>query len=47
MPTDQVGITVVNTMLDKVIAAAKTEAIKRIEEGAKKKANDKLKNLFN
>ncbi|AGH47009.1 AsmA family protein [Paraglaciecola psychrophila] len=38
MPTDQVGITVVNTMLDNVIAAAKTEARKRIEEGAKKKA---------
>jgi hypothetical protein len=42
MPADQVGVTVVNIMLDKVIAAAKSEAKKRLAEAAKKKVNEEL-----
>lgn len=42
MPADQVGLAVVNVMLDKVIAAAKSEAKKRVTEAAKKKVNEKL-----
>jgi hypothetical protein len=42
MPADQVGITVVNAMLDNVIAAAKSEAKKRLALEAKKKVNEEL-----
>jgi hypothetical protein len=42
MPADQVGLAVVNAMLDNIIAAAKSEAKKRITEEAKKKAKEKL-----
>jgi hypothetical protein len=42
MPADQVGIAVVNAMLDNVIAAAKAEAKKRFAEEAKKKVNEEL-----
>jgi hypothetical protein len=42
MPADQVGVAVVNAMLDNVIAAAKSEAKKRLKEEAKKKAKEEL-----
>lgn len=42
MPADQVGAAVVNAMLDNVIAAAKSEAKKRLAEEAKKKAKEEL-----
>ena len=42
LPADQVGVAVVNAMLDNVIAAAKTEAKKRLAEEAKKKVNEEL-----
>jgi hypothetical protein len=42
MPADQVGVAVVNVMLDNVIAAAKSEAKQRLAEEAKKKVNEKL-----
>lgn len=42
MPADKVGLAVVNAMLDNVIAAAKSEAKKRLAEEAKKKAKEKL-----
>ena len=42
MPADQVGIAIVNAMLDNVIAAAKTEAKKRLAAEAKKKVNEEL-----
>lgn len=42
MPADQVGVAVVNAMLDNVIAAVKVEAKKRITEEAKKKAQEEL-----
>lgn len=50
MPADQVGVAVMNAMLDKVIAAAKSEAKKRVADEVKDKlldkANDKLKSLL-
>jgi hypothetical protein len=42
LPADQVGVAVVNAMLDNVITAAKTEAKKRLTEEAKKKAKEEL-----
>jgi len=42
MPADQVGMAVVNAMLDNVIAMAKKEAKKRLEEEAKKKVKEKI-----
>lgn len=42
MPADKVGLAVVNVMLDKVIAAAKSEAKKRLTDEAKKKAQEEL-----
>ncbi|MDP5030477.1 MAG: hypothetical protein NWQ54_13920 [Paraglaciecola sp.] len=42
MPADKVGLAVVNAMLDNVIAAAKSQAKKRLAEEAKKKAKEKL-----
>ncbi|GAC20762.1 AsmA family protein [Paraglaciecola arctica] len=42
MPADQVGAAVINAMLDNVIAAAKSEAKKRLAEEAKKKVNEEL-----
>lgn len=42
LPADQIGLAVVNKMLDNVIAAAKDEAKKRLTEEAKKKMNEKL-----
>ncbi|WP_339723065.1 bZIP transcription factor [uncultured Paraglaciecola sp.] len=42
MPADKVGAAVVNAMLDNVIAAAKSEAKKRLSEEAKKKVNKEL-----
>lgn len=42
LPADQVGVAVVNAMLDNVIAAAKAEAKKRLAEEAKKKVNLEL-----
>lgn len=42
MPADQVGIAVLNAMLDNVISAAKAEAKKRLKEEAKKKVNEEL-----
>jgi hypothetical protein len=42
MPADEVGMAVVNAMLDNVIAAAKSEAKKRLKEEAKKKAKEEL-----
>jgi hypothetical protein len=42
MPADQVGAAIVNAMLDNVIAAAKTEAKKRLKDEAKKKVNEEL-----
>jgi hypothetical protein len=43
MPADQVGVAVVQAMLDNVIAAAKSESKKRLEEEAKKKVKEELK----
>lgn len=42
MPADQVGMAVVNAMLDNVIAAAKSEAKKRLAQQAKKKVQEEL-----
>jgi hypothetical protein len=42
MPADQVGVAVVNAMLDNVIAAAKSEAKKRLADEAKKKVKEEL-----
>ncbi|MFT4995303.1 MAG: hypothetical protein ACI965_002352 [Paraglaciecola sp.] len=42
IPADQVGLAVVNAMLDKVIAAAKSEAKKFLAEEAKNKMREKL-----
>jgi hypothetical protein len=42
LPADQVGVAVVNAMLDNVIAAAKSEAKKRLTDEAKKKAKEEL-----
>lgn len=42
MPADKVGVAVVNAMLDKVIAAAKTEAKKRLLQAAKNKVDAEL-----
>ena len=42
MPADQVGVAVVNAMLDNVIAAAKSEAKKGLEAEAKKKVKEEL-----
>jgi hypothetical protein len=42
LPADQVGVAVVSAMLDNVIAAAKSEAKKRLAEEAKKKVKEKL-----
>jgi hypothetical protein len=42
MPADKVGAAVVNAMLNNVIAAAKSEAKKRLAEEAKKKVNEEL-----
>ncbi|MDN4502697.1 hypothetical protein QX776_09795 [Alteromonadaceae bacterium BrNp21-10] len=42
MPADQVGVAVVNAMLDNVIATAKAEAKKRLVAEAKRKAKEKL-----
>ena len=42
MPADQVGAAVVKSMLDNVMAAAKSEAKKRLAEEAKKKVNEEL-----
>lgn len=42
MPADQVGIAVFNSMLDNVIAAAKSEAKKRLADEAKKRVNEEL-----
>jgi hypothetical protein len=43
MPADQVGVAIFNAMLDNVIAAAKSEARKRLADEAKKKVNEELK----
>ena len=42
MPADKVGAAVINEMLNNVIAAAKSEAKKRLTEEAKKKAKEEL-----
>jgi hypothetical protein len=42
LPADQVGVAVVNAMLDNVIAAAKSEVKKRLEDEAKKKVKQEL-----
>jgi hypothetical protein len=42
MPADQVGLAVVNSMLDNVMAAAKAEAKNRLADEAKKKVNEEL-----
>ena len=42
MPADKVGLAVVNAMLDNIIAAAKSEAKKRLAEEAKKKLKEEL-----
>ncbi|MFT6898602.1 MAG: hypothetical protein ACJA13_003026 [Paraglaciecola sp.] len=42
LPADKVGVAVVNAMLDNVIAAAKSEAKKRLAQEAKKKVNEEL-----
>lgn len=42
MPADKVGIAIVNAMLDNIIAQAKAEAKKRLEEEAKKRLEAKL-----
>jgi hypothetical protein len=42
MPADQVGLAIVNEMLDNVIAQAKEEAKKRLKEEAKKKLDEKV-----
>jgi hypothetical protein len=42
MPADQVGVAVVNAMIDNVIAAAKAEAKKRLADEAKKKVEEEL-----
>ena len=46
MPANQVGAAVASAMLDNVIAAAKSEAKKRLAEEAKKKVKEKLKDLL-
>lgn len=42
IPADQVGAAIANAMLDNVIAQAKAEAKKRIEEEAKRKLKEKV-----
>jgi hypothetical protein len=42
MPADQVGVAIVNKMLDNIIAQAKAEAKKRVAQEAKKKAMEKI-----
>lgn len=42
MPADQVGAAIVNEMLDNVIAQAKAEAKKKLEDEAKRMAKEKL-----
>lgn len=42
MPADQVGVAIVNAMLDNVIAQAKSEAKRRLEDLAKEKAKEKI-----
>mgnify|MGYP000902441946 FL=1 len=42
MPADKVGAAVVDAMLSNIIAAAKSEAKKRLTEEAKKKAKEEL-----
>lgn len=42
LPADQVGAAIANEMLDNVIAQAKAEAKKRLEEEAKRLAKEKL-----
>lgn len=42
IPADQVGVAIVNEMLDNVIAQAKSEAKKKLEDEAKKIAKEKL-----
>lgn len=42
IPADQVGIAIANAMLDNVIAQAKSEAKKRLEEEAKRKLQEKV-----
>tara|TARA_B110000908_G_scaffold146249_1_gene177097 strand:- start:198 stop:983 length:786 start_codon:yes stop_codon:yes gene_type:complete len=43
LPADQLGVAVVQVMLDNVIAAAKSEAKKRLKDEAKKKVKEELK----
>ncbi|KXI27695.1 AsmA family protein [Paraglaciecola hydrolytica] len=42
LPADQVGLAVINAMLDNVISAAKSEVKKRLAEEAKKKVKEEL-----
>jgi hypothetical protein len=42
IPADQVGAAIANAMLDNIIAQAKVEAKKRIEEEAKRKLKEKV-----
>ncbi|GAC16580.1 AsmA family protein [Aliiglaciecola lipolytica] len=42
IPADQAGVAIVNEMLDNIIAKAKSEAKKKLEEEAKKLAKEKL-----
>ena len=42
LPADQIGVAVANAMLDNVIAAAKSEAKRRLADEAKKKAKEEL-----
>ena len=42
MPADQVGLAIVNAMLDNVISQAKAEATKRLKDEAKKKLDEKV-----
>lgn len=42
IPADQVGLAIVNEMLDNVITQAKAEAKKRLKEEAKKKLDEKV-----
>ena len=43
LPADQLGVAVVQVMLDNVITAAKSEAKKRLKDEAKKKVKEELK----
>jgi hypothetical protein len=42
IPADQVGVAIANAMLDNIIAQAKAEAKKRLEEEAKRKLKEKI-----